>query len=434
MEVARELPALWGGIECTVNRVKDCFFDQLEFSGHAERASDLELFAELGLTTLRYPLIWERAQPKLGLAPDFRWADERLGLCHELGISPIAGLLHHGSGPAGTCLTDALFADSFAEYAGGVARRYPWLERFTPINEPLTTARFSGLYGHWFPHGKDDACFVRALLNQCRATALAMAAIREVIPGAKLVQTEDMGIVRSTPELEYQADFENERRWLSFDLLCGRVTSHHPLYGYLRHAKASERELAFFVENPCPPDLLGINYYATSERFLDGRIANYPRELVGGNHYHRYADVEAVRVCSNGLVGPASILRSAHARYGKPIAVTEAHLGCSALEQARWLSYMYNSAAAARDAGAEVVAVTVWALLGAFGWSSLVTRGKCDYEPGVFSVMSGTPQPTALAGWLEDFTGPNPCLDEDGWWTRAERLTYEPYVERSRAA
>jgi hypothetical protein len=46
-------------------------------------------------------------------------------------------------------------------------------------------------------------------------------AIREVTPGARLVQTEDMGAVFSTPALEYQATFENHRRWLSLDLLCG---------------------------------------------------------------------------------------------------------------------------------------------------------------------------------------------------------------------
>jgi dTDP-4-dehydrorhamnose reductase len=434
MEVARTLPALWGGIECTVNRVRDCFFDQLEFSGHTARPSDLERIAELGLSTLRYPLIWERAQPNLAFLPDFGWTDERLKILGDLRISPIAGLLHHGSGPLGTSLTDPLFPEKFASFARRVAERYPWLRRFTPINEPLTTARFSGLYGHWFPHETSDASFARTLLNQCRATVLAMAAIRKVIPNAELVQTEDMGVVRSTAELDYQAQFENERRFLSFDLLSGRVKREHPLYGYLRHAGASERELAFFVENPCPPDIFGINYYVTSERFLDGRIANYPPELVGGNRHHRYADVEAVRVCSNGLLGPASILRSTYARYERPVAVTEAHLGCSALEQARWLSYVYTEAATAHEGGAEIVSVTVWALLGAFGWSSLVTRGKCDYEPGVFSVASGTPEPTALAAWVKDFETSGASLDEDGWWTRAERLIYEPYVERSRAA
>src|SRR3712207_7520391 len=67
----------------------------------------------------------------------------------------------------------------FRSYAGAVARRYPWVSDYTPVNEPLTTARFSALYGHWYPHAKDDRSFARALLNQCRAVVLAMAAIRD---------------------------------------------------------------------------------------------------------------------------------------------------------------------------------------------------------------------------------------------------------------
>ena len=46
-----------------------------------------------------------------------------------------------------------------------VAERYPWVEHYTPVNEPLTTARFSGLYGHWYPHARDDGAFLRALLQ-----------------------------------------------------------------------------------------------------------------------------------------------------------------------------------------------------------------------------------------------------------------------------
>ena len=35
-------------------------------------------------------------------------------------------------------------------------------------NEPLTTARFSALYGAWYPHAKDDALFSRAVVNRGR--------------------------------------------------------------------------------------------------------------------------------------------------------------------------------------------------------------------------------------------------------------------------
>ena len=188
------------------------------------------------------------------------------------GISPVLGLLHHGSGPQFTSLLDHEFPSYLARYAALVARRYPWVHSYTPVNEPLTTARFSGLYGHWYPHGKDDSVFVRCLINQCRGIVLAMRAMREVNPAARLIQTEDLGFISSTPLLQYQADFENERRWLSLDLLRGAVNRTHPLWRYLLDSGASEAELARFEEEPCPPDILGFNYYLTSQRFLHEKI------------------------------------------------------------------------------------------------------------------------------------------------------------------
>ena len=49
---------VWGGLECTINRVGDNYFDQLEYSGHYNRISDLDLIAGLGIEMLRYPVIW----------------------------------------------------------------------------------------------------------------------------------------------------------------------------------------------------------------------------------------------------------------------------------------------------------------------------------------------------------------------------------------
>src|SRR5436853_936840 len=154
---------LWAGIECTVNRVGDCYFDQLERNGHSTRISDLDLIAELGVRAVRYPVLWERTAPEGVDKADWSWADARLARLRELGIKPIVGLLHHGSGPRHTSLLDPAFATQFADYARAVGERFEWVENYTPINEPLTTARFSGLYGHWYPHGRDGLIFAQAL-------------------------------------------------------------------------------------------------------------------------------------------------------------------------------------------------------------------------------------------------------------------------------
>jgi dTDP-4-dehydrorhamnose reductase len=430
-------PELWAGVECTVNRVGDNYFDQLERSGHAHRASDLDRFASLGIKTLRYPVLWERVAPDGIARADWSWPDQRLGRLEQLGITPIVGLVHHGSGPRGTSLLDPSFPLLLAEYAGQVARRYPHLSWYTPVNEPLTTARFSGLYGHWYPHAREPRAFARALLHQCRGVVLAMERIREINPNARLVQTDDLGKVFSTRLLAYQARFENERRWLTYDLLCGRVRPGHPLWKYLRfEAAVPSEELQFFRDHPCPPDTIGANYYLTSERLIDERLSLYPPSTHGGNGRHAYADVEAVRLRPEGLVGPRELLREAWDRYHIPLAVTEVHNGCTREEQLRWFQEVWEAASALKQEGVDVQAVTIWALLGAFDWNSLVTRAEGHYEPGAFDLRAPEPRPTALAAMARELASgsrpSHPVLDMPGWWRRSKRLLY-PHILKGRS-
>ena len=99
-------PEIWGGIECTINRVCDAYFDQLEYSGHYNRPDDIGLIADLGVKALRVPVLWERHQPTLGAAIDWSWTEGNLDQLRHYGITPIAGLVHHGSGPVFTSLLD----------------------------------------------------------------------------------------------------------------------------------------------------------------------------------------------------------------------------------------------------------------------------------------------------------------------------------------
>ncbi len=427
---------VWGGVECTVNRVQDQYFDQLHWSGHARRIEDLDLFAWLGIRTLRYPILWERIAPDGLSKADWSWADERLERLHELGIRPIIGLLHHGSGPLSTSLLDPAFPEKLAEFAGAVAQRYPWIDAYTPVNEPLTTARFSSLYGLWYPHRRDDRSFARALLNQVNATKRAMHAIRQVNPQAQLVQTEDLAKTYSTPSLDYQADFDNARRWLSLDLLTGRITKKHFLYGYLTDEGISANELAELVDEPCPLDILGINYYITGERFIDEKLERYPEFAHGGNGRQRYADVEAVRVCTEGPSRVGGLITEVWQRYHLPLVVTEVHLGGTRDEQLRWLYEVWKDVNQLRQVKVDIRAITPWALLGSFNWHTLVTRNEGRYEPGAFDVRSNPPRPTALAMAVRSLamegSFDHPALDMPGWWRRPERLLYQPVPRRDR--
>lgn len=419
---------LWGGVECTVNRVGDTFRDQIALSGHDERLDDLDLFAGLGLSALRTPLLWERIAPEHGGEPDWRHADRQVARLRALGIRPIAGLVHHGSGPRHTHLLDDGFAAGLARHADAVARRYPWIEEWTPVNEPLTTARFSALYGLWYPHARDEGSFWRALLNQVDAIRGAMRAVRRHVPGARLVQTDDLGRTYSTAPLAEQAAFDNLRRWAGWDLLFGRVTAHHPLFAHLVRHGLGDRARTI-ADDPCPPDIVGVNHYLTSDRFLDHRLDRYPASLHGGNGRLAYADTEAVRVLDPPPGGLWGALDEAWDRYGVPLAVTEVHNGCTREEQMRWAAEAWDTAEAARGRGVDVRAVTAWSLLGSHGWNTLLTADGV-YESGVFDVTSGVPRATALADmWRSLARGGarHPVATGKGWWRRADRLIYPPH-------
>ncbi|UQN08685.1 family 1 glycosylhydrolase [Deinococcus sp. QL22] len=422
---------LWIGVECTLNRVGDTFLDQLSVNGHAERPQDLDLLAGLGARRIRYPVLWEAVAPEDPQILDWRWTDERLSRLRELDLMPIATLLHHGSGPHYTNLLDPEFPEKLAAYARQVAERYPWLRAYTPVNEPLTTARFSALYGIWYPHHTSDTSFVRALLNECRGTVLAMQAIREVRPDAELIQTDDLGKAHATPAMQPEADFQNERRWLAYDLLCGRVDEGHALWDYLLSSGAGVAELRWLAEHPCPPDVIGVDYYVTSERFLDERRERYGERHCNATH----ADIEAVRVYHE-TAGISELLRETWERYHLPVAITETHLGSTREEQIRWFEEFWQAAEGARAQGADIRAVTSWAILGSFDWNQLHTGFHGHYEPGAFDVRSPTPRPTALAGVLRArATGAvpaHPTLLSPGFWNRPDRFHYPPVGTASR--
>jgi dTDP-4-dehydrorhamnose reductase len=418
---------LWGGVECTIVRLGDEYRDQSKETGHFERKQDIDLLAELGVTTVRYPILWEAVAPDSPDELDFCWQDERLEMLRERGIEVIGGLLHHGSGPKYTELLDPEFPEKLAAYAAKVAARYPWIKLWTPVNEPLTTARFSALYGHWYPHTKDYSLFLRALVNECKGTLTAMRAIRECIPDAKLVQTEDLGKCFSTAPLRYQAAFENERRWLSLDLLCGRIDPKHSMHKLLLGAGIGWEELEAFESGEAKPDILGINHYLTSERFLDHRTHLYPGHEVGGNGRDSYVDAEAVRVKRlEDDTGFAPRLREAWERYGIPMAITEVHHGCHRDEQLRWFAEVWKTAGELRDEGVDLRAVTLWSTFGNVDWRFLLTRKRGFYDTGAFDVRAGRPRPTIIAkaakayGHGRDFD--HPALDSPGWWRRPPRL------------
>lgn len=240
---------IWGGLKCTINRVRDNYHDQFEFCGHCNRENDINLLGSPGINMLRFPVL--------------------------------------------------------------VAAKFPWLEYYSPINEPLTTARFCGLYGYWYPHEKSDYSFYKILLSECKATITAMKAIYKINPNAKLISTEYLGKCCSTPLLKYQADLKNERRWLSYKLLYRKLTPDKLMYKRLLKAEIEELELQYFLSSNFAPHTAGFNYYITFERYLDEDITKYPEEYNGENRTHTYADTKIIKAQTDLKREPNYLIKEA---------------------------------------------------------------------------------------------------------------------------
>lgn len=420
---------IWGGLECSVARIGDSYVDQVVLSGHQHRPDDLDRFAALGIRRIRYPVLWERVAPDGLDRADWRWTDARLGRLRDLGCRPIVTLVHHGSGPRSTNLLDPRFASGLEEFAARVAERYPWVDAYTPVNEPLTTARFSGLYGHWYPHARDEPSFLRMLVHEIQATRRAMAAIRAANPAALLIQTEDLAKVHATPPVAHVAASQNQRRWLSLDLLTGRLDPAHPFWPRFCDAGLGDA-VAALTTHPCRPDILGFNYYLSSERFLDHRVERYHPRPWTYDGSERHMDVEAMAVLAEGPSGIEELLREAWDRYGLPLAVTEIHNGSTRDEQLRWLYEIWQAARRLVVEGVDLRAITAWSLLGSYDWNHLLTRCVGYYEPGAFDVRAARRRPTAIARMVRQMAtegqADHPVLDAPGVWHRAERFRWSP--------
>ncbi len=408
---------VWASPEPTVARVTDAAYrDQLAETGHDARIEDCDRLADLGVAASRYPVLWERVAPLDPRERDYTWAHARLARLRARGVEPILTLLHHGSGPLYTNLLDPQFPALFADYAEATSRAFPWVKRWTPINEALTTARFSTLYGVWYPNAQDDRAFGTAIVNETLATIAAMERIRRIIPDAQLVTTEDLQrFTAADAGARSLVDFLRERRWLSVELLQGRIVPGHAMHAYLtEQCGVSTNELRELAARATPPDLAAFNHYPHSERYLFTQTSG------------ETGDVPAVYVAAEPALRVEPLLREAAARLGLPLAIGEVHINASARERVRWLAQHHDDAQVLVAEGIDVRAVGVWAAFGMIDWHSLLRARTGVIEDGIytFAAPGAVPQPTLLTDAVKQLAAGLSIADDGtrGWWERPERL------------
>ncbi|RZL15448.1 MAG: glycosyl hydrolase family protein, partial [Hymenobacter sp.] len=236
--------------------------DELEKCGHYKFwQKDFDLVQELGIEVLRYgpPIHTTWTGPG-----QYNWdfADATFNDLLRRNIIPIVDLCHFGVPDWLGNFQNPDFPALFAQYAGAFAKRFPWVQLYTPVNEMYICAEFSALYGWWNEQLASDQAFVTALKYIVKANVLAMHAILAVRPDALFIQSESSEYFHAeNPDAIKPAELLNAKRFLSLDLNYGRRVD-SDMYEYLLDNGMTRAEYHFFLDNNLRHQcIMGNDYY-----------------------------------------------------------------------------------------------------------------------------------------------------------------------------
>jgi beta-glucosidase len=336
--------------------------DQMEECGHYRQwQRDFELLADLDVRFLRYGPPLHRTflgQDRY----DWEFPDLTFAWLKEHDVIPIVDLCHFGVPDWIGDFQNPDFPALFAAYAGAFARRFPWVQLYTPINEMFVCATFSAAYGWWNEQLKSDQAFVTALKHIVKANVLAMHAILDVRPDAIFIQSESSEYFHAeSPRAIKPAEIMNTRRFLSLDLNYGhRVDSE--MYEFLMDNGMSRAEYHFFLDNNLRHHcIMGNDFYVTNE--------------------HR-VDVEGSIKPAGEVFGYDEITRQYHERYGLPVMHTETNFdqGPNGDEAVTWLWKEWANVLRVRNDRVPMVGFTWYSLTDQIDWDIALReqRGKVN--------------------------------------------------------
>ncbi len=344
------------GIECSNPVIANNHrVDELETTGHYEHwRKDLRLVRGLGLRYLRYgPPIHKIF---LGRGKyDWNWLDQVMAEMQKLGIRPIIDLVHFGLPDWLGTFQNPEWPYHIAEYARAFAERYPWVRFYTPVNEIYITAQFSAAFGWWNERLMSDEAFITNLKHCVKASMLAMRAILDLRPDAIFIYSESTEYVHpGSPKMVQQAQFMNERRFLSLDLLFGHDVS-ATMYRYLLHSGMTTEEYLWYrdqsdLRSHC---IMGTDYYITNEHVIrdDGTT------IGAGDVYGYYV-----------------ITRQYFDRYKMPVMHTETNRVNTSAEEWLWKEWM--NLLRLREDGVPIVGFTWYGLVDMKDWDSALTKAQ----------------------------------------------------------
>jgi beta-glucosidase len=372
--------------------------DEMEKCGHYKHwRTDFELLRDLDIRFLRYGPPLHRTWLGDG-RHDWGFADEAFACLKEMGVVPIVDLCHFGVPDWVGNFQNPDFPALFAAYADAFARRFPWVQLYTPVNEMFITAVFSAAYGWWNEQLASDRAFVTALKHIAKANVMAMSRILDLRPDAIFVQSESSEYFHAdSPEAIPKAETFNARRFLSLDLNYGRRVD-SDMYEYLMDGGMAREEYHFFLDHHLRQHcIMGNDYYATNE--------------------HRVSPDGSSRA-SGEVFGYAEITRQYYDRYRLPVMHTETNIseGPNGDEAANWLWKEWANVLRVRNSGVPILGFTWYSLTDQMDWDSALRENRGTVNPvGLYDLdrnirRSGEAYKKLIRSWRKVLPTQSVCL------------------------
>ncbi len=391
--------------------------DEMEACGHyRDWRRDFDLVQDLGICVLRYGPPLHRTW----LGPDrcdWDFADATFTELCRRDLIPIADLCHFGVPDWVGNFQNPDFPELFGRYAGAFARRYPWVQLYTPVNEMFICATFSAAYGWWNEQLADDRSFVTVLKHIVKANVVAMHAILEVRPDAIFIQSESSEYFHAdSPRAIKPAEILNARRFLSLDLNYGRRVDSE-VYEFIMDNGMTRDEYHFFLAHHLKHhSIMGNDYYVTNE--------------------HRVAP-DGTTTPSGEVFGYDAITWQYYDRYRLPVMHTETNLrqGPRGDEAVYWLWKEWANVLRVRNDGVPVVGFTWYSLTDQMDWDTALREQNGRVTPvGLYDLARrirpvGEAYRTLIAEWREVLPTQSVCLsvpvvppsEHEGSWARRSR-------------
>ena len=337
--------------------------DEMEKCGHYQHwQTDFALVQDLGIEFLRYgPPIHTTWLGDKKYNWDF--ADQTFGDLKKRDIVPIVDLCHFGVPDWIGDFQNPDLPQLFADYACDFAKRFPWVQLYTPVNEMFICATFSAAYGWWNEQLSSDQAFVNALHNIVKANVLAMRAILDVRPDAIFIQSESSEYFHAeSPAAIKPAEILNARRFLSLDLNYGRRVDSE-MYEFLLDSGMTREQYHFFLDNKVKRScVMGNDYYVTNE--------------------HLVAPDGATRA-SGEIFGYNEITRQYFKRYHLPVMHTETNhwQGPRGDEAVQWLWKEWANVLRVRNDGIPMLGFTWYSLTDQVDWDSALRESNGIVNP-----------------------------------------------------